>query len=45
LIGVDRGVEINTGQPVGCQKWITSRDQVVFVNDAAEHISAADVTA
>ena len=26
---------------VGCQKWITSCDQVVFVDEAAEHITTA----
>jgi hypothetical protein len=30
-------------RPVECQNWITSRDQVIFVDQAAEHITAADV--
>jgi len=28
---------------VGCQKEVTSRDQVIFVDEATEHIPTADV--
>ena len=27
--------------PVGCQKWITSRDPVVFVDEPADEITTA----